>query len=322
MASCRNSHRGLKQANQSVSLDVLTLELNIMRATSLSLLLGWLVLAGLPLNSRAADPADVAAKAAIKKLGGLMSRQGDGWDVEFQHRGRALTDEGLLHVAALKNVAALNLRDTKITSAGLAHLKDLTTLRWLHLERTEVGDAGIEHLASLDNLEYLNLYGTKITDKSLDDLARLKKLQRLYVWRTDVTDAGVAKLAKALPELKIVRGVDLANLKIKELPKPDVPKPKVDLKWIATTDADDAPISTQGSNTQVFFENKSKRIVKLFWVGYDGKLRLYGELAPGATRQLNTYSRNTWLITDEGENPLGYFRVGLELSRAVIPAKS
>ena len=166
-------------------------------------------LVALASNLQAADPAVIDA---IKNAGGLIlpyPGKGESWEIEFHLRGRELTDKGLAHVAELKEVVSLNLRDTKITSAGLAHLKGLTKLRRLHLERTQVGDEGIGNLIGLSNLEYLNLYGTKITDKSLVQLAGLKNLKQLYVWQTEVTGDGVDKLKKALPGLKVVRGVDM-----------------------------------------------------------------------------------------------------------------
>lgn len=270
----------------------------------------------------AADDTDSQARAKIRDMGGLilqMSDEDQSIDVSFNLRGRSLTDEGLAAVAKLKNVAVLNLRDTKITGASLVHLKGMASLRRLHLERTSLTDAGTEHLASLTNLEYLNLYSTKVTDKTLVHLKGLKNLRKLFVWETGVTDEGVASLAKALPELRIVRGVDLSRIPKSDFKPEPPPKPKVDLKWIATTSRSDAPKSLNGINVQVFFENASGKPVKVFWVSYNDELQLYAELAPGAKKQQNTYSRNTWLITDANDKPMGYFIVGEDLARAVIP---
>ncbi len=270
---------------------------------------------------KADEPSEEAAVAAIEKLGGKVRRvrKGAGREVAFHLRGRKLTDAGLAHVAALKDVVSLNLRDTSITGAGLSHLGGLTGLRWLHLERTGIGDEGTEHLARLVNLEYLNLYGTKITDRALAHLEGLKKLKRLYVWKTGVTDAGVARLEKALPRLKIVRGVDLATLPDYVPPELDIPVPKEDLKWLPVADAREVPKSQTGLNTLVIFQNKSSRLVKVVWISYGGEPKLYGLLEPGATREQNTYSRNAWLITDNNDRALGYFIVGTEVARAVIP---
>jgi len=277
-----------------------------------------LVVASFDSRLQAGQPAD--ALAAIKKLGGsvrLLRDNANEWEVEFHLQGRELTDKGLTHVAALNNVVSLNLRDTKITGAGLVHLKNLTTLRSLHLERTKVGDDGIENLAGLVNLEYLNLYGTNVTDKSLEHLTRLKKLNRLYVWETKVTDAGVAKLAKALPESRIVRGVDLAKLPATTIKTAS--KAPVLQKWIAASD-EKPPKSKLGVNISVVFENKTSIPVKLFWISYGGELKQYGELAPGAMRRQNSYSLATWLITDGNDTPLGYFITTADQEAlAVIP---
>lgn len=276
------------------------------------------------LSSRAGADEFTDAVAAVARIGGSVRLRGEEWEVDFHLRGRGLTDKGLVHVAALKKVAWLNLSNTKITSAGLLHLKGLKKLRWLHLEKTEVRDNGIEHLAGLTNLEYLNLYATNITDKALEQLKGCKNLKRLYIWQTKVTDAGVARLEKTLPELKIVRGVDLSKLASSIPTELEKQKPKVALKWIAVSSRREAPArSENGLNCQILFENKSTRPVKLYWIGYGGgALKLYATLAPGATREQNSYARNVWLITDENDRPLGYFVVQQDDSHAVIPSRS
>jgi mono/diheme cytochrome c family protein len=90
------------------------------------------------------------------------------------------------------------------------------------------------------------------------------------------------------------------------------------LRWNAAGTAK-PPISKNGAYAAVIFENESNRRVKLVWVGYNGKLATYGELKPGETRRQNTYSNNTWLITDENDQPLGHFVVSASICRAVIP---
>ena len=91
------------------------------------------------------------------------------------------------------------------------------------------------------------------------------------------------------------------------------------MPWIATG-AKQAPKSKNGNYTAIIFENKSGRPVKLVWVSYDGDLQAYGQLAPGATRTQNTYSNNTWLITDQKDKHLGYFIATPQVSKAFIPA--
>ena len=280
------------------------------------LLIGTVLMLGQPLGH--AD--DQAAIDSIKKNGGLVlpspGRENQ-WDIQFQLRGRDLTDDGLADVARLGNVVELNLRDTKITSAGLVHLKGLAKLTRLHLERTNVGDEGIANLTKLTTLEYLNLYGTKITDKSLDHLAGLKNLRQLYVWQTDVTDAGIAKFKKALPAVSVVKGIDLSTI----IPvAKEEPKPENDLKWLPEGGDEKPPAkSVTGEFIFVRFINERDKPVKLFWIDYGGKPKLYGVIEPGDQRRQSTYEGAVWMLADERDKPLGYFVTGREFARAIIP---
>ena len=267
-----------------------------------------------------AESADKSLIEAIEKSGGLVlpwPGETESWEVEFHLRGRELTNEGLINVAALKTVIALNLRDTQITSAGLTHLKGLSKLKRLHLERTKIDDSGINHLVGLHNLEYLNLYGTKVTDKALDQLIGLKNLKQLYVWQTKVTDAGVDKLKKTLPNLKVIRGVDLSKIVIV---KKTEPKPKESLKWLPEGGPAKPPAKSKpGSFTIITFQNKNNKNIKLYWIDYGGGKKLYGEIAKGEERKQNTYSDAVWLVTDDKDKPLGYFVAGTQEALAVIP---
>lgn len=152
------------------------------------------------------------AIAAIRAAGGqvLEIAQNDPrLDVAFHLASDEITDEDLQPLRQLNDVVHLNLRGTKITDAGLQHIAHLDQLARLHLERTAIGDEGLRHLAKLTSLTYLNLYGTKVTDAGLKHLEGLKNLRRLYLWQTDVSDAAVAALKQALPELEVIRAVDL-----------------------------------------------------------------------------------------------------------------
>ena len=259
------------------------------------------------------------ALAAIRTLGGKVTRARSGLEVEFQLTGRELRDPDLVHLAELRNLVSLNLKGTRVTSAGLVHLKGLKALQVLHLERTAIDDRQMGQLAQLQQLKYLNLYGTKVTDKALVQLRQLKNLKRLYVWQTGVTAGGAARLMRALPQLKVVRGLDLTKL-VALFPEPEAERePTRQLAFRSTQLAAEAPRSRGGENIEVFFRNRSGVAIKIFWVGYDGKLKQYGELAPGGQRRQNTYENNTWLITDRQDRPLGYFVCGAQRALAVIP---
>ena len=171
--------------------------------------------------------AENAAIAEIRKSGGQvmeLAQNDSRLDIAFHLADGKITDAELAPLARLPQTAQLNLRGREITNAGLVHLKDLKGLIRLHLEKTKVTDDGLQQLVGLENLEYLNLYGTEVTDAGLKHLEGLKKLKKLYLWQTKVSDAGVAGLKAAIPELQIIRGVELA--KPAEEKKPEEPKPE------------------------------------------------------------------------------------------------
>jgi Leucine-rich repeat (LRR) protein len=199
-------------------------------------LLALLVLPLVISSVAAEDPpkrseAEEKALARIRELGGLaleLAQNDPSLEVSYHLTRDKITDEHLILLSQLKSLVHLNLRGKEVTDAQLAYLEGLTTLTRLHLEKTKITDKGLEHLKGLTNLEYLNLYGTDITDKGLEHLAGLKKLKKLYLWQTKVSDAGVAKLQKALPDLDINRGIELAKPEEK---KPEAkPKEKKDKK--------------------------------------------------------------------------------------------
>ena len=80
-----------------------------------------------------------------------------------------------------------------------------------------------------------------------------------------------------------------------------------------------APNSTPGGGTTIEFENKTGKTVKVHWVPYGGGLRYYGTIKPGAKREQNTYVNATWVVTNENDQPLGYFRSTKKYGIAVIP---
>lgn len=160
--------------------------------------------------------AETAAIAQIEKVGGRVgqiAQNDDHLEVSFHLLGAAVNDAALTPLKSLKKVIRLDLGQTGVTDAGLATLKGMTELTDLHLEGTKVSDKGLAQLKDLKALSYLNLYGTEVTDAGLDALSGLTNLKHLYVWQTKVTDAGIAKIKKALPQVEVVSGAELAPKK-------------------------------------------------------------------------------------------------------------
>jgi hypothetical protein len=172
-----------------------------------------------------------AAVAAIVHLGGRVGFDRDDNAYRVLLEGEAFTDAAMSHVAALRDVATVQIVRTsvtdaafeqlkdldglttiefqrarapgRITDAGLAHLSGVTQLKTLHLRNAEVTDAGLEHVAPLTNLQTLILAGSKATDAGLPHIKGLTKLEQLDLYDTTVSDAGLEQL-KGLTSLKLL----------------------------------------------------------------------------------------------------------------------
>lgn len=166
----------------------------------------------------AVDPkvAEAMAKAAAETIGrvekegaSLMAIAQDTPDLRFSalNVAKEYSDKNL---EVLKPVADqvkwMDLARTQVTDAGLAHLAAMKNLTRVHLENTKITDAGLDHLKGLANLEYLNLYGTQVTDAGIAKLAGLKNLKKLFVWQTKVTEDGAKKLVAAIAGLDVNTG--------------------------------------------------------------------------------------------------------------------
>jgi hypothetical protein len=114
-----------------------------------------------------------------------------------------VTDKGLLALAKLKELRALNLSFAYGgTDKGLEGLADLEHLTWLNLYDTNFGDTGLKHLPK--QLTWLNLRNARgVTDAGMPTVAGLAKLEYLNVSQTRVTAAGLAVVRKAIPNCMI-----------------------------------------------------------------------------------------------------------------------
>ncbi|NQT36640.1 MAG: hypothetical protein HQ581_04075 [Planctomycetes bacterium] len=115
-------------------------------------------------------------------------------------------DDGLAHVAEIKDVEALHLVGcTGVTNEGLVHLKKMP-LKVLDLSRTSVDDEGLKHLADFDEVHWLLLRDNKITDAGIQHLATMDNLRRLTVDGTAVTSEGVRELKESVEGLAVDHG--------------------------------------------------------------------------------------------------------------------
>ena len=70
--------------------------------------------------------------------------------VKQLHRcGPGVTDAGIAHLIALKELELVTLDDSQITDVGLIQLAKLPHLRWLRIARTKVSEAGVNAPSSV-----------------------------------------------------------------------------------------------------------------------------------------------------------------------------
>ena len=117
---------------------------------------------------------------------------------------RAVTDEGVRHLARLPALQHLDLSGTAVTDAGLQVLRELPQLRTVSLAWTRVTDEGAAALARCENLEQVNLAATAAGDGALRALAGKPRLRHLSI---ALSDAGLPLLHE-LPAFKTWQGGD------------------------------------------------------------------------------------------------------------------
>ncbi len=86
--------------------------------------------------------------------------------------------------------------------------------------------------------------------------------------------------------------------------------------------AESVPASKPDGNPfPVFFTNKQRSDVELFWMDRDGKPKSYGLIGAGKRKSQQTRPGAVWMIQDpKAGKPLGHFVVGDRTAQAMIPA--
>jgi len=117
----------------------------------------------------------------------------------------AITDDGLAHLAPLKNLFVLSLTGTLISSRGIAQMGLQSRLGVLFLNWTLVDDDALMTLSSYPHLMQLSLEGTRVSDRGVVQLVRLPQLVSLSVQYAPVTAHGTRILKEAHPNAMIIR---------------------------------------------------------------------------------------------------------------------
>jgi hypothetical protein len=199
-----------------------------------------------------ADEAEDAAVKWAEGAGGTLTRDDKAPGkpvvaVNFGPLNKKVTNDGLKHLAGLKNLKRLSIFFCEqIGDEGMKHIKQLPALEELSLGNTSVSDAGLAELAGLKklrsltvsgcirmtdkstetikgftDLEYLSLPST-ITEKGVKNLAGLKKVTSLYIGGAALTDAAVKDIADNMPDLTLLNlaafaGTDITDASVPHL---------------------------------------------------------------------------------------------------------
>jgi len=138
----------------------------------------------------------------IADAGGAVTLDSAGRIVSVDLRASWVTDSDMAALAAMPNLARLDLSLTRISDHGLQQLKTAPAITDLNLCYAElITDAGLSTVKSWKHLKRLNVRGTKVTDTTLQHLSAVTSLESLDIGSAQITDVGL-DLITSLPNLK------------------------------------------------------------------------------------------------------------------------
>jgi hypothetical protein len=145
------------------------------------------------------NPTEFDSNKDLRVPGWLRRLAGDDFfqTVALVEFSAPVTDEDLVHLAALSHIERLHVSDKEsyethdISDAGFAHLPRPDKLTHFGAANTRISDAFLTRLAGATQLQTLHLSGTRVTDEGLRSLPQLPKLKYLGLSYTSVGDAGL-----------------------------------------------------------------------------------------------------------------------------------
>lgn len=119
-------------------------------------------------------------------------------------RNSPITDSGIEQFAhADLQLQILNLPQARITTRGVAALAILPNLRQLRLGGSQIDDDAAEKIAGLPALQSLHLIGPTLTASGLEQLSGAKKLASLYIDDCTLPDEAWERVFQAKPNLHV-----------------------------------------------------------------------------------------------------------------------
>ena len=151
-----------------------------------------------------------------------------------------LTDADLAKLAPAQRLRGLTLSDTAITDAGMIHVAALRQLDYFQAYGAAIGDEGFAELRGLP-LTSLLIGASKITDAGLENIPL--SVTNLSVGDTQVTGTGFAKIAR----LQQLETISLQELKFTEADLlPLMTLPNLATLYLANSSISDAGLQTIG----------------------------------------------------------------------------
>jgi Leucine-rich repeat (LRR) protein len=217
------------------------------------------------------------------------------------HLQNEVSDQGVAHLADLRELECLKLNGAAVTDASLASLKNLTKLKFLDLSNSSVTGAGLQHLAGNTELAVLCLMNSKLDDQGAAHLAQFRKLRVLDLEGTRITDEAIPAIGR-LHDLVFLNldGTDVAGTRLSELKGC---KQLLSL-WLAGTKLDDRagePISNLHSLKILSLNRTNFSDLGLSWL---------------QNLRLDTLCLDQTSVTDEGLELLEKMPLATQLSLA------
>ena len=129
---------------------------------------------------------------------------------EFHAEAPAVTEKGIIAIAAMKKLQIVNLSGSAVTAKSIEALSGLPDLRQLDLTHAEsIDDKSIVALKEHPKLEAIDLSFTSLSDDSLSTILSIPNLKSVGLVGTKITDKGLAKLAAAAYLTRIAVGSEL-----------------------------------------------------------------------------------------------------------------
>lgn len=200
----------------------------------------------------------------------------------------------------LTELAGLPYKEDNDGPSLVPLLRDLKA-DWPHVSLTHLGEPGSYGL-SADGWRLIHYANG---DEELYDIASDR-----YEWTNLAARPEHADRLASLRKLAPTEFASLVAPKDESLPQ---------LKWRALKDDSAPPSKPDGNPFDVVFINRSSAAVRLHWMDRTGQPRLYGGIPVGDRKRQQTRPGAVWLITDEKDQPLGYFEIGDRAARAVVP---